>query len=128
MAKSDIVLETMSKAQLLNALKMAKTCRDKNKAVKYLKKFTRTPQHELDTENDKGLFKVKQYQVPEAYHCYRCDAVKQAKSKVFWSSSKGTKHICTSCYLNLINQKQLQDNRGFNSAIMAQLARTGRTD
>lgn len=102
----------LRKNELIEILRTASTSKERNRAVRLLKKFEPTPKKDLDDEIDQRKFKVKKHENIQAFVCYRCDKVKQTSIKVTWMTSKGIKSLCNTCYNNLLTQKELEDSRG----------------
>eukprot|EP01068_Selenidium_serpulae_P012469 Selendium_serpulae@DN5824_c1_g1_i2.p2 len=112
MVKGQDQKKQLKKSELVEILRKATTSKDRNKAVRLLKKFEPTPKKDLDDESDPRKFKVKKHENIQAFVCYRCDKVKQTTIKVTWLTSKGIKALCNTCYNNLLTQKELEDSRG----------------
>ncbi|SBT33027.1 conserved Plasmodium protein, unknown function [Plasmodium ovale wallikeri] len=89
--------------------------KERNKAVKLLKKFEPLPRKHLDTKFDAKNAVVHKYSALKAYMCWRCDKVKQTNVKVHWDTPEGMKIICTSCHNNLLTMKEVEKVRKENS-------------
>ncbi|SOV15123.1 conserved Plasmodium protein, unknown function [Plasmodium sp. DRC-Itaito] len=89
--------------------------KERNKAVKLLKKFEPLPRKHLDNKFDPKNIVIHKNNVLKAFMCWRCDKVKQTNVKVQWDTSEGMKIICTSCHSNLISLKEMEKMRKENS-------------
>ncbi|CEM23240.1 unnamed protein product [Vitrella brassicaformis CCMP3155] len=101
----------LKKSELIDILNNATTSRDKNRAVKALKKFTPVEKKDFDDECQPHLFKQKKTDVLQAFVCFRCDKVRQTYMKVIWTTSKGVKTICHTCFKNLESNYELDGLR-----------------
>lgn len=107
-----------TKGQLVALLETANS-RDRNAALRRLKKFPVNPRHQYDDENDPKNFKLKEYNGLQGFMCFRCDKPKVAKVKVQWTTSVGVKTICHSCFNVLENHRSLDKAKKLLSRIAA---------
>ncbi|SCM00709.1 conserved Plasmodium protein, unknown function [Plasmodium chabaudi chabaudi] len=89
--------------------------KERNKAVKLLKRFEPLPRKHLDGKFDPKDVVVQKYSAIKAYMCWRCDKVKQTNVKVHWDTIEGMKTICTSCHGNLLSIKEVERVRKDNN-------------
>lgn len=101
----------LKRSELIDLLHSAQNSKQRNRAVKLLKKFEPGPHRELDAEADAKNMKPVQYELLQAFVCFRCDKVKQTHLKVHWSTTKGVKILCHACYLNLVECSSIEANR-----------------
>ncbi|KJP86559.1 hypothetical protein AK88_03755 [Plasmodium fragile] len=89
--------------------------KERNRAVKLLKKFEPLPRKHLDSKFDPKSAVVHKYSSLKAFMCWRCDKVKQTNVKVHWDTSEGLKVICISCHGNLLAMKEVEKVRKENN-------------
>lgn len=101
---------SLTKSELREVLSAAKNSKERNKAVKLLKKFTTTPNYAHDEEHGKkSNLTFKKYNHVCAYQCYRCDRVFQVNVKVTWHvPGQGNKTICAPCYNQLLEKDEVR--------------------
>eukprot|EP00747_Dinoflagellata_sp_TGD_P167449 gnl/TRDRNA2_/TRDRNA2_191887_c0_seq1.p1 gnl/TRDRNA2_/TRDRNA2_191887_c0~~gnl/TRDRNA2_/TRDRNA2_191887_c0_seq1.p1 ORF type:complete len:154 (+),score=34.83 gnl/TRDRNA2_/TRDRNA2_191887_c0_seq1:67-462(+) len=102
---------SLTKAELVDVLKSAKSSKERNRAVKLLKQFDPVPRPELDDEGVKKKMQPKKYDYLLAFMCWRCDKVKQSNYKVIWNTSKGVKQICHGCYAQMVEREEVAQMR-----------------
>ncbi|KAK2195818.1 hypothetical protein BdWA1_002413 [Babesia duncani] len=102
------------KSDLLQVLNSSASLKEKNKAVKLLKKFTPNPKKHLDSSFQISQATVAKYSSLQSYLCWRCDRIKQTMTKVKWQTQEGLKMICTTCYTNLATFLQVGQVRRIN--------------
>ncbi|CAK0839724.1 unnamed protein product [Prorocentrum cordatum] len=105
---------SLTKQELTDVLKSAKTSKERNRAVKLLKQFDPIPRYEMDDEGQKTKMQPKKYDYLLGYMCWRCDKVKQSNYKVFWNTSRGAKVICHGCYNQLTEREEIVQMRTAN--------------
>eukprot|EP00931_Biecheleriopsis_adriatica_P058157 TRINITY_DN34557_c0_g1_i1.p1 TRINITY_DN34557_c0_g1~~TRINITY_DN34557_c0_g1_i1.p1 ORF type:complete len:132 (-),score=34.27 TRINITY_DN34557_c0_g1_i1:316-711(-) len=105
---------SLTKSELIDVLKHAKTSKERNRAVKLLKQFDPCPRYELDDEGLKSKMQPKKYDYLQAYMCWRTDKVKQSNYKVLWNTSKGLKTICHGCYTQMKEREEVAEMRKAN--------------
>ncbi|CAD7953546.1 unnamed protein product [Amoebophrya sp. A120] len=98
----------LTKRELIELLDCAKNSKERNKAVKLLKRFDPVWNYQWDDHHQKENFQVKEFNYIIAFCCARCGKVKQQKQKVFWTvpkdeSADKTKKIgiCYQCFNQL---------------------------
>eukprot|EP00921_Rhytidocystis_pertsovi_P000086 GHVQ01000207.1.p2 GENE.GHVQ01000207.1~~GHVQ01000207.1.p2 ORF type:complete len:123 (+),score=12.61 GHVQ01000207.1:432-800(+) len=114
MVKSSAVksASSLKKSELVAVLSnRSASSKEKNRAVKLLKKFDPVPHKEMDANFDTKSVRINKYDQLQAYVCYRCDKVKQTNIKVTWTTPNGQKIICNTCYSNLSTQLDLDRAR-----------------
>jgi len=102
---------SLSKVELKEVLKKAKTNKERNKAIKLLKQYDPNPNNEYDEGAKKTDMVCKKYEYLCAYMCWRCDKVKQCNVKVHWTTPDGKKVICHSCYNQLTEREEIDKMR-----------------
>mmetsp|Transcript_18787 Transcript_18787/g.28252 ORF Transcript_18787/g.28252 Transcript_18787/m.28252 type:complete len:132 (+) Transcript_18787:134-529(+) len=105
---------SLTKQELVDVLHAAKSTKEKNRAVKLLKQFDPIPKYEFDDEGLKANLQPKKYDYLLGFMCFRCDKVKQSNYKVHWTTSKGKKQICHSCYNQLVEREDVAKMRAAN--------------
>jgi len=76
--------KNLTKKELIELLKCAKTSSQRNKAVKLLKRFDPVPNYDYDEYGQKSEMELQELNYLAAYVCFRCGKVKQAQCKVHW--------------------------------------------
>eukprot|EP00375_Theileria_parva_P003619 XP_766304.1 hypothetical protein [Theileria parva strain Muguga] len=103
------------KSELIQMLNSSSTLREKNKAVKLLKKFDPNPRKHLDSsfQPNQATCSITglSYYI---FRCWRCDKIKQTMTKVKWETKEGLKIICTTCYTNLATYLEVARVRNLN--------------
>lgn len=118
MVKSSSSCSSLKKSELFAILAdRTSTSKERNRAVKLLKKFEPNPQKSLDHHFHYKTVRVNRYNQLQAFVCFRCDKVKQTNIKVQWESPLGTKIICNTCYSNLCTKEELDRIRKENATI-----------
>ncbi|CDR94492.1 hypothetical protein, conserved [Babesia bigemina] len=104
------------KSELLQILSSSTaSLKDKNRAVKLLKKFDPNPKKHLDSSFQTSQATVAKYPSLQSFLCWRCDKIKQTMTKVKWESKEGLKVICTTCYTNLAQYLEVAKVRRLNN-------------
>ncbi|GFE54198.1 hypothetical protein BaOVIS_016020 [Babesia ovis] len=104
------------KSELLQILASSTaSLKEKNKAVKLLKKFDPNPKKHLDSSFQTSQATVSKYPSLQSFLCWRCDKIKQTMTKVKWESKEGLKIICTTCYTNLAQYLEVAKVRRLNN-------------
>ncbi|CAD7945940.1 unnamed protein product [Amoebophrya sp. A25] len=103
---------SLSRKELIELLDCAKSSKERNKAVKLLKRFDPVPNYDYDDHGKRANFQLKEFNYVLAFVCGRCSKVKQAKTKVFWNvplenGKTLKKHICTGCYNQLLEGEEV---------------------
>ncbi|CDJ68416.1 hypothetical protein, conserved [Eimeria necatrix] len=80
----------------------------RNSALKALKRFPPAPRKELDAEFEARSCSFKKSPQMHYFMCWRCDKPKATNCKVLWSTSKGLRVICPSCYNALLDLVELE--------------------
>merc|ERR1712137_750325 len=115
LVRSAMVKSTsLTKSELTDVLKSAKTSKERNRAVKLLKQFDPNPRYELDDEGVKSKMQVKKYDYLQCFVCWRTDKVVQSNIKVFWNTSKGLKIISHGAYSQLVEREDVAKMRAAN--------------
>ncbi|XP_953993.1 uncharacterized protein TA07010 [Theileria annulata] len=102
------------KSELIQMLNSSSTLREKNRAVKLLKKFDPNPKKHLDSSFQPNQATVTKYSSLQSFMCWRCDKIKQTMTKVKWETKEGLKIICTTCYTNLATYLEVARVRNLN--------------
>nr|PVC51966.1 hypothetical protein MACL_00001126 [Theileria orientalis] len=105
----------LKKSDLLKILNSSSSLREKNKAVKLLKKFDPNPKKHLDSSFQPNQATVTKYSSLQSFMCWRCDKIKQTMTKVKWETKEGLKYICTTCYTNLATYLEVARVRNLNT-------------
>ncbi|BAM39279.1 conserved hypothetical protein [Theileria orientalis strain Shintoku] len=118
----------LKKSDLLKILNSSSSLREKNKAVKLLKKFDPNPKKHLDSSFQPNQATVTKYSSLQSFMCWRCDKIKQTMTKVKWETKEGRnslffqytqdfglKYICTTCYTNLATYLEVARVRNLNT-------------
>mmetsp|Transcript_8226 Transcript_8226/g.14985 ORF Transcript_8226/g.14985 Transcript_8226/m.14985 type:complete len:133 (-) Transcript_8226:218-616(-) len=105
---------SLTKSELIDVLKHAKTSKERNRAVKLLKQFDPCPHYEFDDEGQKSKMRPKKYDYLQSFVCDRSDKVNVSYHKVLWHTSAGTKTICHGCYKQLTEREEVAQMRAAN--------------
>merc|ERR1711879_255963 len=105
---------SLTKSELVDVLKTAKTSKERNRCVKLLKQFDPIPRYELDDEGVRSKLQPKKYDYLQNFMCWRTDKVKQSSMKVLWNTSKGCKTICHGCYSQFMEREEVKRMRTAN--------------
>lgn len=97
---------SITKAQLKQVLRKAKTSTDRDRAVALLRRYEPTPRHELDHEGVKKLLKPTEFQQLKGFLCWRCDKVYQTFYAASWKTSRGSKLICHGCHKEFVDKEE----------------------
>eukprot|EP00922_Rhytidocystis_sp_ex-Travisia-forbesii_P042973 GHVS01064226.1.p1 GENE.GHVS01064226.1~~GHVS01064226.1.p1 ORF type:complete len:126 (+),score=6.29 GHVS01064226.1:221-598(+) len=118
--KGTVSSSSLKKSELVAVLaNRAASSRERNRAVKLLKKFDPNPHKDMDDHFDLKSVRVNKFDQLQAYICYRCDKVKQTNIKVTWNTPIGQKSICNTCYSNLCSLSDLERARKHNDIMAA---------
>lgn len=107
----------LTKKELIELLHCAKNSKERNKAVKLLKKYDPAPCDKWDEQFGKKscLRVLDDVSYICAFMCPRCGKVKQTKSRVQWTVEQDGKTkkmiICTGCYRQLIESEEIRKLR-----------------
>lgn len=119
--------KNLTKRELIELLRVAKTSSERNKAVKLLKRFTPNPNYAHDEQFDAKEAEIQELNFVTAFLCFRCNSVKQTNTKVNWrlreecapvasssadngnstTSKTSKKIICIACYNQLLEQAEV---------------------
>ncbi|GIX62763.1 uncharacterized protein BcabD6B2_21980 [Babesia caballi] len=78
------------KSDLLKILSSpSASLKEKNRAVKLLRKFDPNPKKHLDSSFQTNQATVSKYPSLQSFLCWRCDKIKQTMTKVKWESKEG---------------------------------------
>ncbi|EEA08178.1 uncharacterized protein CMU_011270 [Cryptosporidium muris RN66] len=90
-----------SKGELIKILsRSTSSTREKNQAIKQLKKFTAQPKKDLDNNLNKLSFNMKHGRLFH-FMCYRCDKPKQSNVQIICTFNDLKLTICQSCHMSL---------------------------
>ena len=106
----------LSKRELVELLECAKNSKERNKAVKLLKKYEPVKNFEWDAYGKKENLTHKRYEYVKAFLCPRCGVVKQTNNAFIWNfvddkKQRQKKVICSTCYQQLTETEEIDKMR-----------------
>merc|ERR1712034_161624 len=92
---------TFTKNELIQIFLTSKRNKERNRALKGLKKYEPVADFQYDGEVGKERLKAKQYEKHQAFICGRCDRPFYAMQKASYQTSAGQIVVCMPCYNQL---------------------------